>query len=82
MPFRFRGPNTFYFKRKRHKLDSLRSMMAEHRTCHPGGGGMWNDETGDGEAWHKASDRRGPWMRVRTIKAGQWVGPWRYVKGS
>jgi len=43
---------------------------------------MWNDETGDGEAWHKASDRRGPWMRVRTIKAGQWAGPWRYVKGS
>ena len=77
-PFRYRGPNTFYFARKRHKLDGLRSRMAEHRTCHPGGGGSWNGKTGDGVAWHKDGDRYGPWMRVRDIKAGQWAGPWRY----
>lgn len=63
--------------RKRHKLDGLRSRMAEHRTCHPGGGGSWSGLTGDGEAWHKTSDRFGVgWFRVRQIVAGQWAGPW------
>lgn len=80
MPFVYRGPNTFYFARKRHKLDSLRSRMAEHRICNPGGGGSWNGKTGDGEAWHKNSSRHSAMMRVRTIRAGQWVGPWRYEK--
>ena len=75
-PFVFRGSNTFHFARKRHKLDSLRSRMAEHRTCHPGGGGMWNGMTGDGEAWSKNGDIFGRWRLVRKIKAGQWCGPW------
>ena len=77
--FRYRGPNTFYFRPKRH-FDSLRSGMAERRTTSPGGGGSWFGKTGDGVAWHKNSDRRGPWMRVRVIRAGQWLGPWRYQK--
>lgn len=72
-PFHFRGPNAFYFARKRHKLDSLRSRNAEHRTCHPGGGGGWSGLTGDGEAW-RCKDRT--WMWVRPIRAGQWAGPW------
>jgi hypothetical protein len=76
-PFKFRGPNTFYFARKRFKLDGLRSRMAEYRACHPGGGGSWDGKTGDGVAWHKTGDRFGVgWFLVRQIKAGQWCGPW------
>ncbi len=73
--FRYRGPKTFYFKRKE-QFDSLRSMMAEHRTCYPGGGGSWSGKTGDGVAWHKDGDRFGPWMKKRKIVRGQWTGPW------
>ncbi len=74
--FVYRGPRSFYFARKRYKLDSLKSRMAEHRTCHPGGGGSWYGNTGDGQAWHKNSDRT--WFRTRKIVAGQWCGPWVY----
>lgn len=75
--FRFRGPRSFYFARKRYKLVSLRVRMAEHRTCHPGGGGGFDGQTGDGEAWHKTGDRFGNgWFFVRQIKAGQWHGLW------
>lgn len=75
--FRFRGPRSFYFARKRYKLDGLHSRMAERRTCRPGGGGGWDGRTGDGKAWHKTGDRFGVgWFLVRQIKAGQWAGPW------
>ena len=78
MAFVYRGPRSFYFARKRCKLDGLRSRMAEHRTCHPGGGGGWDGKTGNGEAYHKNGCRS--WYRVRDIVAGQWRGPWRYVR--
>ena len=52
-------------------------MMAERRTCYPGGGGAWSGHTGNGEAWHKWQDRSSTgWYRTRKIKAGQWCGPW------
>lgn len=76
--FVYRGPRSFRFRRVRYPLDSLRSMMAERRTCWPGGGGHWNGRGGDGEAYHRASDKR--WSLVRTIRGGQWVGPWRRVR--
>ena len=47
----------------------LASIMAEKRTCLPGGGGDWSSGTGDGEAWHKDSYRH--WFRRRAIKRGQ-----------
>ena len=75
--FKFRGPKTFYFARRRFKLDGLRSRMAEHRTCNPGGGGTFDGKTGDGEAWHKNGDRFKGWFLVRKIKAGQWHGGWK-----
>lgn len=79
-PSKYRGPNTFYFKRLRFPLDPLRARMAELRTCLPGGGGHWNSRTGDGEAFHKNGDQFGGWYMVRAIKGGQWAGPWRRVR--
>jgi hypothetical protein len=76
--FVYRGPRSFYFRRVRWPLFGLRSVMAERQTVSPGGGGYWNGETGDGAAWHKWGDRC--WMKVRTIKGGQWCGPWRRVR--
>jgi hypothetical protein len=73
-------PKRYFYPGRRGRLDSLKSMMAEHRACNPGGGGHWSDHTGDGEAWHKNNDHFSKWFRVRTIRAGQWAGPWRYVK--
>jgi hypothetical protein len=74
-PLKFRGPKSFYFRRRRFKLDSLRARMAERRTWLAGG--SWNGETGDGVAWHKIGDRlEAGWFLERRIKAGQWSGPW------
>lgn len=81
MPFKFRGPNAFHFKRKRKRFaESLLSRMAYLRTIHPGGGGGWNGKTGDGVAWRNDMNRFGRWQRVRDIRAGQWAGPWRYER--
>jgi hypothetical protein len=62
-----------FMKRPLYRIESLRSEMACHRTCHPGGGGAWSGKTGDGEAW-RCNDR--VWAWKRQIKAGQWAGPW------
>lgn len=72
--FKYRGPNTFHFARRRHKLPSLRSKLTERLVC-IFGGGHWSGKTGDGEAWRPATRTT---MRVRSIKSGRWVGPWRY----
>lgn len=77
---RARGPFKRYWQRARHPLDCLRSRMAEHRTCYPGGGGSWSGRTGDGMAWHKSSDK--VWTRERQIKGGQWIGPWVHRRTS
>lgn len=78
MKFKYRGPNAFYFKRKRWPLPSLQNQMAWTRMTTPGGGGGCTE--GDGEAWSKRSDKFGPWSLVRTFRNGQWVGPWRREK--
>lgn len=74
--FKFRGKNTFYFKRKRWPLESLHVQRAWHLTCSPGGG-YYDGVTGDGEAWSVVGDRMvNGWMLVRIIKAGRWSGSW------
>ena len=80
--FKYRGPNTFYFKRKRRPIDCLRGQMACRRTCSGGGGGTFDAKTGEGEAWSKVSDRFPGWFRHRAIKAGQWAGPWVRVRND
>lgn len=77
-PFIYRGPNVFYFARKKYPLSPLVSIMAEQRIIRSGSGGHWSGNSGDGEAWRNEMNRYGKFRRIRSIRAGKWNNPWRY----
>jgi hypothetical protein len=79
--FVYRDPKSFYFRKKRHKLDSLRARLAANRICSlPCNGGSHYTDTGHGQAIHKNIDHFGPWSRVRDLRGGQFSGQWRYER--
>lgn len=41
--------------------------------------GFHDEKTGNGTAFGQVG-RQGPWMWERTIRAGQWSGPWRRIR--
>ncbi|MCK8784150.1 hypothetical protein M0638_07140 [Roseomonas sp. NAR14] len=69
-------------KPSRRSFDSLPARMAMLRIVsrrHPLMCGGFDDRSGDGHASGQVG-YQGPWMWERTIKHGQWAGPWRRVR--